>query len=100
MCDFAILASVNGKAKLIVLELKQGAGDEEDTEQLMQGLLVLQRFFELGRLVPSLEAYFVVGKEADSLMRALRDQLSDFKCGTQPARLTIADCNFKLVIDT
>ena len=92
MCDFAVVAHRRKVAHLAAIELKSGAADPEDIEQLKEGLDLLHSYFDYDGPEPRLVAYFVVGKEADRLGFALRDRLSTLRFGSRPVKLEIRIC--------
>lgn len=96
MCDFAILSASKNTARLLAIELKRGAADTEDLEQLVEGLALLHQYFEVGRLKPRPAAFFAVGKERDRFGFAVRDQLSRLMFGSKPAKLGMLDCGDRL----
>ncbi|WP_419553859.1 hypothetical protein [Candidatus Poriferisodalis sp.] len=89
MCDFAVGGVAAAVARLIAIELKEGAGYADQIEQLVQGLRVLHRYFPDQGFSPRPEAVFVVGREADKLAFSLRDQLESLRFGEVHVRLRI-----------
>ena len=87
MCDFAVMGVATATARLVAIELKEGAGYADDVEQLVQGLRVLRQYFPVNGLSPHPDAVFVVGREADKLAFSLRDQLERLQFGAIQVRL-------------
>ena len=96
MCDFAVLAVTGGLAQLLAIELKSGAANADDIEQLREGLRVLHDNFEENGLTPNPTAYFVVGRDLDKLRYALRDRLASLSFGSTPVKLKILECGDSL----
>ena len=96
MCDFAVLAVTGRLAQLVVIELKSGAASLEDLDQLSEGLRVLHDYFEQNGLTPNPTAYFVVGKELDTLRRTLKDRHASLRFGSRRVKFEILGCGDSL----
>ena len=96
MCDFLVLAARGENAQMIVVEIKSGAADADDIEQLSQGLRVLFERFQDNGLKANPHAFFVVGKYANKLRWALRGQHVYF--GTTRVPWDILECGDTLPV--
>ncbi len=99
MCDFAVLAVNSSLAQLVPIELKSGAANPDDIEQLREGLRVLIDHFEENGLKLNLTAYFVAGRELDKLRYSLRDRLASLSFGSTPVKLKILECGDSLHLE-
>ncbi len=99
MCDFAILATDEGRDIAVVVELKRGMAEWPHAgEQLEQGLRVLhERFIDTGLARPP-RACLAVGKQASQLRNLIRSTGYRARCGFGPVPVEVIDCGSEIDI--
>ena len=99
MCDFAILATDEGRDIAVVVELKRGIAEWPHAgEQLEEGLRVLhERFIDAGLARPP-RACLAVGKQASQLRNLIRSSGYRAGCGFGPIPVEVIDCGSEIDI--
>lgn len=99
MADFGLLARCNGKARLIVIEMKGNVVRKKRTiDQIQAALNVLHRQSSTFLLQPLPVAYLIGGREVGRLMRLSQNAPILLNFGSQQVQLRFGRCGNRILV--
>ena len=98
MCDFAVLVRRNNSAKLVLLELKEGAPRLPAIEQLEAGLILMHKLSQAQGLTADLQAYLVSGTQGPRLQRFVKGSRTVIQSGSKRVQVKFLKCGCKVSV--